>query len=534
MPKQHRVRLGSTQAPASKNPSRFSKSKEKEARQLQEAEAVAANSKSNSPDPVPPTPPQRIVPVQEDNANAPPPPPPTEEMIDQMYQQHIESGRDAAYPMTPSVGRGRGRGGSQQAIPPPPPNAPPPPMTYAAAANQGATQTMKIQPELRAALKSQALLGKLGLEQSATLPYGSQASAADGHQEARSYPTYGNFADISALAEGCSGWLRVAMMRARVAVLVVRTDCSLPSVLLLAGVPSDRALGSQTKGWLRRSFVVSQSAPHSLTRQGPTRIIQLPAVAARPVHKLSGKAESVLQFARDFKLRFAQESRFGEELHVIVDLTHEEAMAAIMTYHLLAMEARFVYQTINPELMLTIDFERHINAQRATTIINEIGRQYQAFAAVTSFRGRLLLGAPPGEQLINAIFQKYNGAIKSVRPPFAATKPAPAQDTMHADEAVVPDVPVQGPAVLLESDGALPPNYVDLIMHHVLGPNARLLNFDGRTALVAVPADVSSAVDGSLCGPVRISDFVRVRRDRDDARARMRASLERGFVTERT
>ncbi len=71
---------------------------------------------------------------------------------------------------------------------------------------------------------------------------------------------------------------------------------------------------SQTKGWLRRTHVVQHIAPHSLPT--PRNI------PARPVHKVSGKADAVLQFARDQNLRFAQETRFGEELHVMVDLSY--------------------------------------------------------------------------------------------------------------------------------------------------------------------------------------------------------------------
>jgi hypothetical protein len=472
-------------APAEKTSSKFTKKKAAEEEALLAA-AQAANSKSTSPDPMPP--PQEVTAQELLAAFDPPPPPP----------------------------------------PPPPPTAPPPQATptFADAARNNNTSTMKIQPELREALKAAGLLSTLGLEDRSLIPYGTQATASDGHTDVRSYPTYGNYSDISALAEGCSGWLRIAMMRAKAAVLVVRVACSLPSVLLLAGVPSDRALASQTKGRLRRTHVVQQIAPHSLPT--PTRRFELPEITARPVHKVSGKADAVLQFARDQNLRFAQETRFGDELHVMVDLSKEQAVRAITHYHLLAMEELLLSKTVEPEFMLTIDFERHIDARRSTDILNEIARNYAIFAAVTSFRGRLFFGYPPTEQIIKAIFDKYNGAVKIVRVPFAASaKQRQAPQAPEADEAVVPDFVVQGPAVLLAAAGALPPNYVDSVINNVLGPAARLLTYDGRTALVAVAQETVAAVDGAECGPIRIFDFSRVRRDRDVAREKMRASLER-------
>jgi hypothetical protein len=208
------------------------------------------------------------------------------------------------------------------------------------------------------------------------------------------------------------------------------------------------------------------------------------------------------------------------------------AAKAKLSYGLLVLPLDALTSSARSSAMLSVDFDRDVGPAACVALLHAICVKNAAFATIANFRGRVLFPARPDQHVINAI--TMTKAIRFVRPPFVErSNAAPAgEDDDTAATTHLPVTVAHGPALLVESDGFLPPKWVEKIVEHIKttmpNQNPAITTMDGRTAIISCSPSVVAAFAGKFVGPrIRLHDYTVVSAAAAAARKALEESLAR-------
>jgi hypothetical protein len=357
---------------------------------------------------------------------------------------------------------------------------------------------------------------------------GNAQTADEGHAETLAYNTFGCYEDVAATLEGVSTGLRMTMLKAKSVVIVNRTKCGLHSFVLASGVPPATTT-ARIAGWQRRITIIAMEPPHKAETKEDFKI------DLSPVYKLSGSRESTTQFAKDHAIKFAHSVTFAKDgqTHCVCDLPPALAHKARINYGLLVMPLTALSGSGVSDKMLSIDFRREVNAQQAHEIMRTLQRKFGGFNAISNFRGRLLLPAPPAADIIEEI-ENVEG-VRVVRRPFVARQNVTDEDDT-AEDVRVPVAPTKGPCLLLAGSAFVPPAWAAAVAKHIaetVAGAATVTSCDGRSALIAVTAAQLRRFAGTTVnnGTMHLVDLSVAQGQRKEAQRMLQESLARASLS---
>lgn len=389
-----------------------------------------------------------------------------------------------------------------------------------------------VRPEVREALKTHDALSILDNPKQTTMPYGNNGSISEGHVFVRSYESFKTFLDIDAFLEGCSAMLRLAVMTAQNVVILDRSACGRSTIVFIRELPCKPTFASVNatspfKGWRKRVRLVRVAPPHSLGLQAPQRVSLGLTLARR--FTISGPTAEITKFVTSIRGTLIRPRYFGNECHASIELTDPQANAAKLASLLVAPIEATATSTLSSR-MLTVEFAKEVKPEQIHATLAKMQTTLKLHAAITNFRGRLLLDTDASDEALDKI-SKWTG-VKNVRRPFAIasrlTEIATQNDEPEAPEPALPAMRPTMPTLLVSTPLLVLPTAWVMALLQKLGPSSKLLSNDGAQALISTTAAMVEQYDNTIIDDaLELHDFARVLADRKIADDRMRASLER-------